>query len=150
MYKPENQSWIGSLIQKIWSENQGHLTLYIFQKKISSHVLSIFIPSHSLIPFHSTSISFSSSFSLHFHSIFIPFHFINKIPLSGLFSLSYFPLSYLCAVQGVLSQFPQLGTISAARTSFRSQKRFPQPTSLCFQNKINCQCQKHAMQVYMS
>lgn len=50
MYKLENQSLIGILIQKIQGENQKTLTPYIFQKKWS--LISLMVcPFHS-IPFH--------------------------------------------------------------------------------------------------
>jgi hypothetical protein len=119
VYKPENQSQIGGLIQKIWSENQGHLTLYIFQKKISLsfHPHSIFIPSH-----------FTSSFFISVHSIsffhfipFTPFHTINKNPFQDYFhSVSLFLTNFVQLKGRCLSfrswkLFPQLAPVSAAR-----------------------------------
>lgn len=115
MYKPENQSWIGSLIQKIWSENQGHLTLHIFQKNLLS------------CSFHLHSISPTHSISFHFHFIFIiiltpfSFHSISSIksPFRTIFIQLFSSKLSLCKSGGVVS-------VSAAGHRFRSWNLFPQ------------------------
>ena len=123
MYKPENQSQIGSLIQKIWSENQGHLTLHIFQQK-KNLSLSIIIPSS----FHFTSLHIFHSISLHSTSFFFQFiHSISFPPiksLSGLFHSDKFVLIIFVQAEKCCCRFCSSYQVSAANT-------------LCLYNQIN-------------
>ena len=117
MYEPENQSLIGSLIQKTWGENQGHLTPHVFQKKNLSllfHFIIITISS----TFHFTSSVFISSIHLTaFHPLihpFIPFHFTNKVFFR---QLKYF------------MQLEDFITVPAAIWQFCSRLAFLQPSA---------------------
>ena len=109
---------IGSLIQKIWGENQGHLTLYIFQKKFC---LLFYLTTHS-ISFHFTSFHFISFHSIPLHLI----HSINKNLFMTISIWSFVICSFLfqpsnsCVSFRSWQLFPQLTPVSAARSRFRS------------------------------
>ena len=108
----------------IFSKKKSSLLLFPSSLRFICHFTSP--PSHSHFHFTSLHFTFISLHSFHFTpSIKVPFRTI---------SFSWFSSNYLCAVKGVLSHFPQLETVSATKSSFRSQKWFPQPASLCFQN----------------
>ena len=128
MYEPENQSLIGSLIQKTWGENQGHLTPHVFQKKsLSSITFRHFIHFiHHLI--HLITLTPPHFFpSIH---PFITFHSINKV-------IFFRQLKLFCAAGGYHCSF---------RSCLAILQPFNHSVALCTCIKKNTVCLKRNLQ----